>query len=245
MDQSSLLLNKKQRKELRRQEKKAAIANMSNRKTGQRIMLWSVVALVIAGLIFGVTKLSGSNTKISLLTNEVVATDWVKGSDNAPLTIIEYSDFQCPKCAFYFGIIKSVLPKYNDKVRFVYRYFPLKDLHKNAELASRAAEAAGKQTKFWEMHDLLFINQSVWSNRDDARDLFYQYATDLQLNLDQFKKDIDSTVVKDYVEASYLSAVKNGLRGTPTFFANGNQVEFQPSAEAFEKLIQILLKEGN
>lgn len=97
------------------------------------------------------------------IPNVVTADDWVKGKKDSQVILVEYSDFQCPACAAYFPMIERVMDEYKDRVAFVYRHFPLTGIHPYAETMARASEAAGKQGKFWEMYQLIFKNQSVWS----------------------------------------------------------------------------------
>ena len=121
--------------------------------------LVGVVVIVLVG--FGIWKLASapevSNEKASLL--EITEKDWVKGSADAPVTLVEYTDFQCPACGAYYPLIKQLTEEFGDKVRVVIRHYPLIEIHKNALSGARAAEAAGRQGKFWEMYDILFSNQ--------------------------------------------------------------------------------------
>ncbi|MEK7070060.1 MAG: thioredoxin domain-containing protein, partial [Patescibacteria group bacterium] len=126
--------------------------------------LWLIVAIVIIGSVFGIVKLASiSKTGASNLTASAISdNENIKGDKDAKATLIEYSDFQCPACGAYQPILKKVTDNLSAQVRFAYRHFPLPQ-HKNAKLASTVAEASGKQGKFWEMHDLIFQNQSDWS----------------------------------------------------------------------------------
>jgi len=120
---------------------------------------------------------------------------------------------------------------------FVYRHFPLIGIHPNAEFAARAAEAAGKQGKFWEMHDLLFEKQDEWAKAPDVESKFESYATLLNISIEQFKTDWVSKEVKDFVKTQRMHAIKSGLQGTPSFFINGKQIQNPASVQAFKILI--------
>jgi protein-disulfide isomerase len=148
----------------------------------------------------------------------------VQGSGN--VTLVEFSDFQCPACLAVQAPLKEILKKYEGKVEFVYRHFPLTNIHKNAQMASYASEAAAIQGKFWEMHDLLFSKQSEWSTISDPKSKFIEYATTLGLDKDKFATDIDSQGVKDLVSVDMLASTRYRLTGTPTFYINGAKVEF-------------------
>ncbi len=191
------------------------------------------VGLLVAGLWY----LSGmEEVDPTLLT--VTANDWQQGPADAKVTLVEYADFECPACAAYQPVLKEVKETYKDGLRFVYRHFPL-PMHRNAVAASLASEAAGKQGKFWEMHDLLYKKQKEWGSKTaEDRSMFEKYATELGLNLDQFKTDIMSDEVRDKVEEQKSSGEDLNVRGTPTFFLNGEQITNPNNAEAFKDLIR-------
>ncbi|OGI72699.1 hypothetical protein A3J61_00135 [Candidatus Nomurabacteria bacterium RIFCSPHIGHO2_02_FULL_38_15] len=163
--------------------------------------------------------------------------DWVRGDANAKVTLVEYSDFQCPACAAYYPLVKKLEEKFGSQMSFTYRHFPLSQIHKNAELAAMAAEAAGLQGKFWEMHDMLFENQTAWSNNYNAKKVFIGYAEKLVLNTDQFENDLDRKDLRDKIAANYKEGVSIGINGTPSFFVNGVKITNPKSYEEFEKII--------
>lgn len=145
---------------------------------------------------------------------------------NGEITVVEFSDFQCPACLAVQQPLTKILKKYEGKISFVYRYFPLTTLHKNAQVSAQAAEAAGMQDKFWEMHDKLFANQGSWAELSDPRETFTGYAKELGLETDKFSSDLESQIAKDAVSVDLLDATRYNLSGTPTFFVNGVKTEF-------------------
>ncbi len=153
----------------------------------------------------------------------VTEADTQKGPQDAKLTIIEYSEFQCPYCKGAFYEIERFREAHSDEVRVVYRHLPLSSIHPNANLASRAAESAGNQGKFWEMGDVLFTNQGTWSSLDDAafKTWLEEQAEVLGLDLDQFLSDLDSELITQEVSQSYEKAISIGLQSVPTLFVNG------------------------
>lgn len=157
---------------------------------------------------------------------------------SASVTLVEFSDFQCPACGVYHQMVKKIIDQFKGSMTFVYRNFPLTDLHPNAPLAAQAAEAAGLQGKYWEMHDLLFTKQSEWSASATARDIFAEYAESLGLNVDQFKKDIDSDAVKNRIAADIADGNALGINATPTFFLNNRKLENPAGLPDFEALIK-------
>src|SRR6059036_1150611 len=139
----------------------------------------------------------------------------IRGNPDAPVTLEEFGDFQCPPCGNIAGFIDELVKEYDPRLRIVFRNFPLPN-HKHAREAALVAEAAGLQGRFWEMHDLLYREQAVWSNADDVRELFDSYAGMIGLNIDQFKKDIDEEKTKARVESDHERGDSLGVQSTPT-----------------------------
>jgi cyclophilin family peptidyl-prolyl cis-trans isomerase/protein-disulfide isomerase len=148
--------------------------------------------------------------------------DWVKGSENPLLTIIEYSDFQCPACAAAAPVLAQLQAENPEDVRIIYRHFPLMSIHGNAALAAQASEAAGKQEKFWEMHDLLFEEQGNWSSLsvDEFEDWLIQKAEDLDLDVERFQSDLASPELVALAEQAWNRGQEIGLPGTPFLVVN-------------------------
>jgi protein-disulfide isomerase len=142
--------------------------------------------------------------------------DHIKGSMDAPVTVVEYGDFECPYCGEAYPIVKRIQEEMGDKLCLVFRNFPLKELHSNAFSAACAAEAAGKQNKFWEMHDMLFENQDALHDVD-----LQEYAEALDLDIDQFIKDMRSEEIAKRVQEDFMNGARSGVNGTPTFYING------------------------
>lgn len=142
--------------------------------------------------------------------------DHYQGRLNARVNLVTYCDYECPDCGMAYPVIKQVQEKFGDDLCFVFRNFPLTDIHPHAVHAALAAEAAAKQEKFWDMHDMLYENQDVLD--DQALET---YAEELELNLNIFNRDIESEDIQDLVENDYESGLKSGVNGTPTFFING------------------------
>lgn len=142
--------------------------------------------------------------------------DHVQGPADATVSLVEYGDFECPYCAAAHVIVKKVQEIMNDQLRFVFRHFPLTQIHPHAEPAAEASEAAGAQGQFWEMHDLLYENQP----RLDTPHLI-AYAEELDLNLPQFVRELEDGIYRERVREDFLSGVRSGVNGTPAFFING------------------------
>lgn len=164
-------------------------------------------------------------------------TDWVKGKPDAPLVLVEYSDFQCPACALYEPILQRLEQELGDQLVVVYRYFPLTQIHKNAKISAQAAEAAGQQGKFWDMHDTLFAHQTEWEVLDDPQDTFKQYAQDFGLNTDQFMQDLQATKTVDRVNRDLNSGLNLGVNSTPSFFVNDKKGVGYGSYDEFKQFV--------
>ncbi|OHA97221.1 MAG: hypothetical protein A3E02_02135 [Candidatus Zambryskibacteria bacterium RIFCSPHIGHO2_12_FULL_38_34] len=164
--------------------------------------------------------------------------DHVSGNASSSVVVIEYSDFQCPACRTYYPVTKQLIAEFGNEIAFVYRHFPLVGIHPNAQLAAQAAEAAAKQGKFWQMHDLLFEKQNEWANVASPKSLFESYAILTGISVEQFKTDITSQEVINFVRAERTNAIKLRLQGTPTFFVNGKQIQNPASVDAFRVIIK-------
>ena len=154
-----------------------------------------------------------------------------RGNDSALITIVQWSDFECPHCAYVGSTLELLEAKYGSDVRFAFMHFPL-TFHTNSRDAAIAAEAAGEQGKFWEMHDLLFDNMRDLSDKN-----YVKWARELKLDVKQFKKDLADPDIAKRVDDMKAQGEALGLAGTPTFFVNGRQVEGGNSAPEFIALI--------
>jgi len=142
--------------------------------------------------------------------------DHIQGPGDAPVTLVEYGDYECPYCGEAYPIVKQIQERMGERLRFVFRNFPISTAHPDAEFAAEAAEAAAAQDRFWEMHDHLYEHQQRL-RADDLR----SYARAIELDLDLFDKELAEHVHADRVHEDFLSGVRSGVNGTPTFFING------------------------
>jgi len=174
-----------------------------------------VVSLTIVGL--AVFSISGSQPPKEVSNSDLVKNNsQVLGSEDAKVTVVEFSDFQCPACGAAHSVVKQVIKEYGDKILFVYRHFPLLATHQYALKAAEAAEAAGEQGKFWEYHDILFANQDNLKTED-----LKNYAKQIGLDVKKFNEALDSGKNKDKVLSDLDDGEKFGVASTPTFFING------------------------
>lgn len=218
-------------------------------ETAKKLVIGGTIVLGLTGALFGLGKLLStpptnppSKQTPAEAVKEVSPSDWIKGPSEAKVTLVEYSDFQCPACATYYPVLKQLNKEFEDSMQFVYRYFPLKTIHKNAQVASFAAEASGRQGKFWEMHDLLFDNQKEWSDLANPQEKFMEYAKFLGLDTEKFKNNLESKEIKDKVESDYQNGLSATVNATPTFFLNGQKIISPRSYEEFKSKIEEVLK---
>ena len=148
----------------------------------------------------------------------------IRGNPDAPVTLEEFGDFQCPPCGKFSEFVEELLKEYNSRLRLVFRNFPLSG-HEHAREAALAAEAAGLQGKFWEMHDTLYREQETWTKAPNVRELFESYAGTIGLDVNQFKKDMDGDKARERVDSDRALADFLGVKATPTLFINNRPVD--------------------
>jgi protein-disulfide isomerase len=164
---------------------------------------------------------------------------YTQGSPNAPARLEEFGDFQCPPCGMFHPIVKQMQSEFGDKLQFTFREFPLTQNHQHALAAASAAEAAGRQGKFWEMHDLLYEHQNDWKDKFDVRPIFEGYATQIGLNMDRYRSDLAGETVAQRIFLDGKRGHSLGVKGTPTVFLNGREVPFESlPAEKLRVVIQ-------
>ena len=167
--------------------------------------------------------------------------DHIAGDPNAPLTLVEYGDYQCPHCAAADPVVRAVQKRLGAKLRFVFRNFPLAEMHPAAEPAAEFAEGAAVQGKFWEAHDAIF----AWSRRHGppslGLDAFGTIAKSLQLDANALEVDLAEHRYLERIKADFSSGVRSGVNGTPTFFLNGQRFDGAPSVEGLSEALEALL----
>lgn len=205
----------------------------------QWIIFAVIVAAIIGGLIYASPKNSldlsdikgaGSNTILKAEERNGQIGDHLFGNKDAKVLLVEYGDFQCnPGCRQFHENFMPIMQDetYKQKIAFVYRHFPITQIHPNSTAASASAEAAGKQGKFWEMWDALFTNQAEWSpvSATERSSYFEKYASGLGLDIEQFKKDVVSESVSQKIRFDRTLGMDAKVQGTPTLFVNGEQIE--------------------
>lgn len=146
--------------------------------------------------------------------------DHMAGNPEAPIELVEYGDYECPFCGNAYPIVKDIQQRLGNELKFVFRNFPLRNVHPNAFTAALATEAAGLQNKFWEMHDVVFENQKALDKEN-----IFQFASEIGLDVKRFKDDIQQKALADKVEKDFETGLRSGVNRTPTFFINGKKYE--------------------
>jgi len=165
--------------------------------------------------------------------------DHVRGPRAAPVTLVEYGDYECPYCGQAYYVVKDLEQRAGNLMRFVFRNFPLTTVHPHAERAAEAAEAAGAQGKFWEMHDLLFENQQALEDED-----LMEYAALVGLDIPGFVREMREGRYLNRIREDFLSGARSGVNGTPTFFINGLRHDGARDLATLMAAIEVAAREG-
>src|SRR5215213_9617053 len=169
----------------------------------------------------------------------------VLGPATAPVGLEEFGDFECPPCGMFHPILEQMHTEFGDKLQITFREFPLVPTHQHALAAASAAEAAGLQGKFWEMHDLLYEHQNDWKKEFDVRPIFEGYAKQIGIDVERYKRDMNGDLVAQRIFADGKRGHSLGVKGTPTVFINGREVPFENlPAEKLRVVIQNELRSG-
>ena len=237
-------LNNNERKEMLRQQRQKSHEEYEKQEKNKKILLWAGIGVALAVgvgvLVWAVFQENTGSNNAEVVSPEADGKSYGNLSSN--VEFVEYGDFRCGYCKqFYTEVFKSVKEEYKNDVHFAYRHYPVTG--GNAEIVAYASEAAAKQGKFWEMHDILFEEQGSWSGlgATETRDRMIAYATTLGLDIAQFEADIDSPEVKDIVQDDYDSGKKVKIQGTPSFFLNGEPVVLSSGGRFDAELLRGLL----
>ncbi len=219
---------------------------------------WIIFGVAVVAILAGLVAFSrqssvnvegvNNNTVRTTADESSAITDQIFGKKDSKVTVIEYGDFQCPGCGTFHTNFAPIMDDYKDKITFVFRNFPITQIHPNARVAAASAEAAGLQGKYWEMWNILYERQNDWGTLGaDVRDgQFEKYATQLGLDIPKFKEDVTSAKVATKINFDQSLGKANGVTGTPTLFLNGKTLETDKysSTDAIRNTLDAALKEA-
>ncbi len=162
---------------------------------------------------------------------------WTQGNTAAKTVLVEFGDYQCPTCAVMRQTVADVMKSHGNELLLVFKHFPMQSIHRNSMFAAQAAEAAGRQFKFWEMHDLLFLHQREWAEVPDPQTFFLTYAVQLNLDVERFKQDLWDGTIRDKIYRDILEGQLASVRSVPTFFLNGSMMPRAQGEAQFDEII--------
>ncbi|MCI0420704.1 MAG: DsbA family protein [Acidobacteria bacterium] len=202
-----------------------------------------IVAAAAAALVL-VRRSSSENSAGAVSSNTTLGAKpvitpegWAKGNLAAKTVLVEFGDFQCPSCAAARLKVDNALKKFEKDLKVVFKQYPMPNLHRNAMIAAQAAEAAGRQLKFWEMYEILFARQNEWVNVPDALTFFLKYAAELQLDVEKFRQDMLDGEIRNKIFRDLLEGQVAQVRSVPSFFLNGKMMQGVKNDAEFEELI--------
>jgi protein-disulfide isomerase len=206
-------------------------------------IILTVVIVALVGLFIATKPKTDSSAEFKGDAKQILADDHVRNARDKKVVLIEYADFQCPTCEAFYPLLKELETSYRDHVSFVFRHFPIRTAHNNAQAAALAAEAAGKQGKFFEMHDRLFETQQTWRQAASSQQpLFESYAEELGLDMTKFKQDYAAPETATRINRDVSSGSQFNVAGTPTFVLNGKKIANPQSLDAFKKVLDDAIK---
>lgn len=220
------------------------------KKNLPKIIFILLVVAVIGFVAFALTRPEDTSSPKTSNNRPKVSADVAKLSDgnylgpaDAKVVVSEFGDYQCPACAKYHSVLKdNILPKYDGKIKFVFLNYPL-PIHKNAQAAAQAAEAAGLQGKFWQMHDKLYERQTDWEKQGNPNGKFEEYAREIGLDMDKYKQDFASQKVVDIINNQAALGDAFNVPGTPTFLVNGKIVNNSQGEAGLLQMIDAALSQ--
>jgi protein-disulfide isomerase len=238
-------------------EKKAQVDTSARGVRGSMIkpvlailVLVAVALSVAAFLVHRNQGLSNSNSGLASsspgLDFKPVVTPkgWTKGNPAAKTILVEFGDYQCSACGAARQTVANVIKNHENDLLLVFKQYPMESIHRNSMMAAQAAEAAGRQFKFWEMHDLLFLHQRDWSDVPDPQTFFLKYAQELHLDLERFQQDLWDGQIRDKIYRDVLEGQLASVKSVPTFYLNGSPMPRTQSEAQFEEVIADAIKKA-
>ncbi|MBI3305271.1 DsbA family protein [Candidatus Parcubacteria bacterium] len=213
-------------------------------QSAKKYALWLGIVLIVVAISWAIWRFSLSRiepnagqTAAALLALAPTERDWTRGPTEAHVTVVEYSDFQCPACRNFWQATNQLEKDFGGRFRFIYRHFPLDRIHPNARSAAVAAEAAGQQERFWDYYQILYERQSDWKSATRVEVQFERYARELGLDIQRFRKDFNDPSVRKKIMDDLRSGRKSGVESVPAFFVNGRRIDLPKTYADLKRLV--------
>lgn len=223
---------REQQRKIKEQKQQVAKQRAQSQKLMMKVGLFGVTPVLLLFVLYTLISQGPTYSPIEIAEN-----DHLRGVAATPVSIVVYADFQCPACATEHQNMTQIWPDLRDKAHLIFRHFPITTSHQHSWTASLYAEAAGKQNRFWEMHDFLFATQSIWSTLPEVEDEFDSYALELNLDLEQLREDVESDDVVLKIRNDQRGGNASGVRSTPAVFINGRLLA-RPTRERIREVVE-------
>lgn len=223
---------REQQRKIKEQKQQVAKQRAQTQKLMMKVGLFGVAPVLLLFVLYTLISQGPTYSPIEIAEN-----DHLRGVAATPVSIVVYADFQCPACATEHQNMTQIWPDLRDKAHLIFRHFPITTSHQHSWTASLYAEAAGKQNRFWEMHDFLFATQSIWSTLPEVEDEFDSYALELNLDLEQLREDVESDDVVLKIRNDQRGGNASGVRSTPAVFINGRLLA-RPTRERIREVVE-------
>jgi len=223
---------REQQRKIKEQKQQAAKQRAQTQKLMMKVGLFGVAPVLLLFVLYTLISQGPTYSPIEIAEN-----DHLRGVAATPVSIVVYADFQCPACATEHQNMTQIWPDLRDKAHLIFRHFPIPTSPQHSWTASLYAEAAGKQNRFWEMHDFLFATQSIWSTLPEVEDEFDSYALELNLDLEQLREDVESDDVVLKIRNDQRGGNASGVRSTPAVFINGRLLA-RPTRERIRDVVE-------
>lgn len=223
---------REQQRKIKEQKQQVAKQRAQSQKLMMKVGLFGVTPVLLLFVLYTLISQGPTYSPIEIAEN-----DHLRGVAATPVSIVVYADFQCPACATEHQNMTQIWPDLRDKAHLIFRHYPITTSHQHSWTASLYAEAAGKQNRFWEMHDFLFATQSIWSTLPEVEDEFDSYALELNLDLEQLREDVESDDVVLKIRNDQRGGNASGVRSTPAVFINGRLLA-RPTRERIREVVE-------
>lgn len=228
----STMSKRDQQRKIKEQKQRAAKQREQTRNLMMKVGMFGVVPVLLLFVLYTLFSQGPTYSPVEIADN-----DHLRGAEERPVSIVVYADFQCPACATEHQTMTQLWPNIRDKANLIFRHFPITASHPHSWTASLYAEAAGKQGRFWEMHDYLYATQAIWASLPRVEEEFESYALELNLDIEQLLADVESEEVIQKIRNDQRGGNASGVRSTPAVFVNGRLL-VRPTRERITEVVE-------